>query len=846
MIKKNVLLILLAMFVATPIVSALEIAGQEISQDQLETIPPEYQNKLKQKIDSQSGSSANSLEQQVKPELPRYRTDERILPREGRLKRYPEDERKRYPEDERKRYPEDEGKRYPDDMGGAPIEPKRSVSIIEQQYRKRYQSDLSENLMQFGYDIFNTGVVMPTSLAVPNKDYIIGTGDELLVRVWGSRLDASYSATVNRHGTISLPKIGVLTVAGVKYKDIEGIIQNEASNYIQGININVTFTKLRSLEVYVVGAVKKPGLHIVPPFSTIFDGLMAADGIYKKGSLRKIQLKRSGKLVQVFDLYDLLFKGDRSYDRQLNDKDVIFVPGIGDTVAIAGAVNDEGIFETKGTNSLKDIISLSGGVLPQAFGSRIYLRRFKNYQEFIVKDIETQQPLETWGHIFVQNGDLVDVTFSKTLPKLIYLEGHVWTPDMFQYKNGLKLSDVLTSTDLLKPDAVMKFGLLERYYPETTRFVPMRFPLAQVFSKKYDTDLQPFDRIQILARKDFGIKENFSIDGAVWNPGEYEFSSGITLKDAVAIAGGVKFGARISKVELARQKIENNTIMTEYHLLDMEKDGSLELHSFDSVLVPMLKDATLVKKVTLSGEVAYPGKYTIREGDKLSDVIKRAGGFTSHAYFYGAKYTSKHAKEIQQQSINTMLKQLQLEYVQTASKLTQQAMNEQEAKAAELAKKQVEDLLKRLNDIQAEGRITIYLADLTTFSNSQYDFILKDGDALHIPEKPSFVSIVGSVYTPGSFLYQPNQTVKFYLSKSGGLAKGADEDHVYLMKANGEIVSEGQSKGWGSSFEDTVMMPGDTIIVPQNLDTVPYLKLFASFSDIVFKIMTSVGIIFAI
>lgn len=811
MIKKSFFFICLFVFVGTSWVSALEFngqtisSGQQISSDQLNNLPPEIQKKIEERINNPSDTS--TVPDEIKPDLPKYQTETTLFSEENEV-----------------------------------------VSKIETQYRDMYQSDLSKNLKQFGYGIFNTGVVKPTSLAVPDENYIIGTGDELLIRVWGSGLDASYPAVVDRSGNISLPKIGILEIAGVKYKDLETIIQNEADNYIQGININVTFSKLHSLEIYIVGAVKKPGLHIVPAFSTIFDGLMAAGGVYKKGSLRRIQLKRDGFQVQSFDLYDLLLKGERTSDRQLKNKDVIFVPGIGETVAVAGAVNDEGIFEIKGKSSINDIVSMAGGVLPQALGSRIYLRRFKNNREFIVKVIESRtETLKHWQSVSVQNGDLVDVTFFQNQPNIVYLTGHVWKKDIFQYRQGLMLSDILISKDLLKSDAVLEFAFLNRYNPETTRFTPIQFPLDKVFSKEYDAELKPYDQIQILSRQEAGIKENFNIEGAVRKPGQYEFSAGLTVNDAIALAGGIKFGGKKSNIELARQIIQNNAVVTEYSSLNLEIDGKKQLKPFDSLLVPMLKDATRIRQVTITGAVACPGTYTIGEGENLSHVIKRAGGFTPHAYFYGAKYTSQQAREIQQLSVNNMIKQLELEYIQMTSEQAQKVLSEEDAKANLLATKQMESFLEKLRQIKAEGRIAIYLADLETFTGSSYDYALNDGDALFIPDKPYFVSVVGSVYMPGSFLYQPKQTLATYLSKSGGLAKGADEDHVYLIKANGEIVSAQQATGlFSTSFEDIVLMPGDTIVVPQNLEKIPYLKLVSSISDIVFKIVTTAGIIFAI
>jgi len=901
-----------------------------------------------------------------------------------------------------------------------------SGSIIEQQYRKGYSSALSANLNQFGYDIFSSARIQPSSLALPDPGYLLGPGDQLLIRLWGSNVDAEYTSIVGRDGTINVPKIGIVPLSGVKYGDVESIILKEAKKYIQGINLSITLIKLRSLEVYVVGAVNNPGLHIVPSFSTVFDGLLAAGGVKKTGTLRQIKLKRQKKQIRVLDVYDFLLKGNRDADETLQNRDVIFVPGIGRTAAVAGAVNNEGIFELKNEKNIPDLVKMAGGLLPQAFGSRIYLRRFENNQSFIINDINSASIAE-WEKIHIQNGDLVELTFSSSLlPNVVKLEGHVWSPDVFNFQKGMKLSHILTSPELLMPDAVtdfallyrydakttrttphqfplskvftgyydaelfpfdkieilsrtaigikedfnitgavwkpgqyeykkglklkdalamagglkaeartdrlgikrrvktstkfetkyikldlkknlnfllkpedrifipkfidyfvsleghvrypetmryysgiklsdlliskdlakpedilkpnvmMDFGLIHRYDAKTTRTTAIRFSLADAFNRKYDTILQPFDRIQVLSRKDIGIFETLIITGSVWKEGPYEFQPGLRLKDALALAGGLKFGARSEKIEIARQLIKGDWVETQYILLDYNKDADFRLKAYDAILIPTIKDASLVKQVTITGEVAYPGTYTIRQGEKVSDLIARAGGFSEYAYFYGAKYTSEKAQEIQQKSIDQMIERLKLSIMQTTSEKAQIAVSGEDVKAAEVTEDATKNLLDQLSTIKAEGRISIKLADLISFKESLYDFRLKDKDTIDIPSKPSFVSVVGSVYSPGSFLYEPNQSLKFYLSKSGGTAKTADENYMYVLKANGEIISMSQNNGFFSKFTNMVLMPGDTIVVPEDLERIGYLKLISDISDIVFKIATTAGVAIAL
>ena len=719
-------------------------------------------------------------------------------------------------------------------------------SVIEFQYRHQYNSNLSLNLKQFGYDIFNSANSKITNLSIPDSSYLIGPGDKLLIRFWGNDMDAESYAEVDREGRINLPKIGLIPISGAQYGKVETIIKKEAEKYIQGINLSVTLTDLRTLEVYVVGGVQSPGLHMLPSFSTVFDGLLAAGGIKKTGTLRRIQHYRSKNKKGEFDLYDLLLKGKRDSDTMLQDRDVIFVPGIGPTAAVAGAVNNEGIFEIKNSTSVKELINIAGGLLAQATESSIDLRRFENNRDFLIKDLKGNSA-KKWAKISIQNGDLIDVGFSIAQTyNTVQISGHVWNEEIYQYKPGIRLSDILMSPEMLKPEALTDFALIYRYDKTSTRTTPVRFPLLDVFNGKYDAALSPFDKIVVLSREDVGINEVFNISGAVWNIGEFKYHPGLKLKDAIALAGGLKFGARTEQVEITRQRIIQNRIQTEYIALNANTRGDFPIKANDSILIPNIKNASTIKKVVVTGEVAYPGTYTIRDGEKISDLIHRAGGFSDEAYFYGAKYTSEAARKIQQQSIDKMLEKLNLSIMQKSSETSQTAVSEKDVKSAEAAEKTLQSMINQLSAIKAEGRVAVQLADLQSFKNSIYDFRLEDGDTIDIPAKPSFVSVVGSVYSPGSFLYQPNQNLDFYLSKSGGLSKTADEDYMYLLKANGEILSMSQNDGFFSKFGNTVLMPGDTIVVPENLEIFGYLKLITDISDIAFKIATTAGVALSI
>ncbi|MCK5195576.1 MAG: polysaccharide export protein, partial [Desulfobulbaceae bacterium] len=265
-----------------------------------------------------------------------------------------------------------------------------SLSTIEQLYREQYNSPLSQSLTQYGYSLFKTTTQSISRLAVPSSSYLVGPGDTLHIRFWGSGLDADFTSVVSKEGTLDLPKLGIVPIAGTPLGKIEELLLREAEKYVQGVNINVVLTELRSVEIYVVGEVDRPGLHLVPAFTTVLSGLIKGGGIKKSGSLRNISLFRDGSKIRGIDLYSLLLHGSRDDDVVLKNGDVLFVPRLGPTAAIAGAAAQPAIYELTNEKSVADLLQLAGGVLPQSFTLKMLLRRFNNNQEFVVSDLDSR------------------------------------------------------------------------------------------------------------------------------------------------------------------------------------------------------------------------------------------------------------------------------------------------------------------------------------------------------------------------------------------------------------------------------------------------------------------------
>ena len=723
-------------------------------------------------------------------------------------------------------------------------EVEEEFSSIEQLYQQKYSSTLTESLEQYGYRIFESSTDTLSNLAIPSDDYLIGPGDNLRIRFWGSGKDGAYSTVVSREGTIDVPQIGILAIAGTPYGKLEQTLRNEVEKYVQGVNISVSLAELRSVEVYVVGEVNRPGLHLVPAFSTVIGGLIAGDGVKKSGSLRAIKLFRSGELLQVVDLYTLLLHGSRQGDVTLQDGDVLFVPRLGPTAAIAGATIQPAIYELTTETSVADLLELAGGALPQSNTDRLHLRRFDENQQFVVLDIDSRTSKSDLATIAIHNGDLLELQYLESLwPKVVRLEGNVWYPDVFSYRPDMKLSHILTDISLLKPNSITDFALLYRYDPETTRFRVENIPLSDVLNGQYDSDLKPYDTIEILSRDDYGIKEPVKIMGGVWRPGEHVFTPGLVFGDLLSLAGGFRFDADQSRIDLSRQIITDGEVVTSHFTLQADTDASFKLQPYDYIYIRRVKDAASFKSASITGEVKFPGTYRIKDGEHLSDLIERAGGFSDKAYYYGAYFTSFEAKIIQQASIDRMVDDLEM---RTQTVLAEQAKLLEDEQLAASQQSALQGLISRLRKVEATGRMSITLGPLATLKDTAFDFELHEGDSLHLPPRPNFVSVVGSVYISKSFMFNTNETLNDYLQKAGGPTKTADKGSMYVVKANGEVLASAQTKGMFNSFNDTVLMPGDTIVVPEDLERVPGWKVFKDVTEVIFKIAATVGIVAAI
>ena len=494
------------------------------------------------------------------------------------------------------------------------------------------------------------------SLPQVPSDYLLLPGDELQVAIWGS-VEANLQLVVDRSGRITLPRVGTITVAGVRFSDIPALLKQQVAKQFRNFDLSVSVGQLRGIRVYVTGFVGRPGAYSVSSLSTLSSALIAAGGPTSAGSFRNIQLRRGGKLLSQFDLYDLLVSGDRSADRVLQPDDVIHVAPVGPQVAVLGSVNQPAIVELKAGDTLGSALRLVGGLSSVADTGRV--------------SVET-------------------------------------------------LSD-RTSTRV----------------------------------------------------------------------------------------------AQVSWPEGGSRPLQGGDVVNVFSVVDTK--------------IPMGKQN---KRVVVEGEVQRPGVYVLPAQSSLRDAIAAAGGLTNDAFVFGTQFTRESVRITQQENYDRALRDLEVDLTRNSS--TQRAGTSDEVKAQEGRADATQQLVSKLRLVRPTGRVVINLAPSET---NLPLMTLEDGDRLYIPSPPTSVGVFGSVFNTGSFVYNAGRTIGSYLADAGGTTRGADKDSVFLIRANGSVVSNLQSSGWLSDgkLASLAALPGDTVFVPEELNKTTFVQNAKDWTQILYQ-----------
>jgi polysaccharide export outer membrane protein len=716
----------------------------------------------------------------------------------------------------------------------------------------------AEGLKHFGYDLFDRPFVNyspVTSVPVP-ADYIVGPGDELEVQLYGSQ-NRTLNLVVGRDGRVNFPELGPINVGGQLFTAMKSSIESKVEHQMIGVHASVSVGVTKLIRVFVLGEARHPGSYIISGLGTITSALYASGGVKPTGSLRNIVLKRQGALVRKLDLYDMLIRGDSTDDAKLLPGDVVFIPSVGPTSSVDGEVYRPAIYEIKGDTSIAALVELAGGLTPEADTNKASLTRIDAELHRIVLPVALSGPGASAEH--ARNGDLLRVAkLGPTIDSGVVVQGHVYSPASYAWRRGLRLSDVIRSLDDLQPDADLHYVLVRRLFANR-KIAVISADLAAALAtpgSKADIELQPRDRITVFdlgSGRERIVKpildelklqasvdeptEIVHIDGRTKAPGDYPLEPGMRIRDLIRAGGTLTDAAYGGQAELTRYQVVNGesrgTQLIEVDLaavLRGDPAANILLRPFDDLSIKEVPQWGAQQVVTLLGQVRFPGHYAITRGETLKSVIQRAGGLTPYAFPEGSAFTRDELKHREQKEIDLLARRLQNDLVTLA---LQGAAANQAGAATSLTVGQ--SLLSQVRTTQAVGRLVIDLPRLIRLPvGSPADVILRNGDQLVVPQLQQEVTVIGEVQNSTSHLYRAGLLRDDYINMSGGVSRRADKGRIYVVRADGNVVST-EGHRWYSN-QKVVIKPGDTIVVPLDTERLPALPLWEAVTQIIYNI----------
>lgn len=764
-------------------------------------------------------------------------------------------------------------------------------------------------LERFGLNLFdaNISTFAPVDTMPVPENYILGPDDHLQIQSFGKE-SSNKRVKIDRDGIIQLDGIGPMEVAGLTFQEASELIKARISEANIGIEAAVSMGKLRTINVFVAGEAKYPGMYAVSAMTSVTQALFVAGGVSDIGSLRHIKVTRGGTTVAHFDLYDLLLRGDNSGDQTLKHGDVVFISPINGVAEISGEVNRPAIYEIKAGETVSQLLDMAGGHKPKAHIKAVTLQRI-NQQN--VKDLKTLDLTNSVdAATALQAGDsLVLSAISNRIENEIVLAGAVVRPGRYAYKSGMQLTDVIRGvwSDLL-PTVDLDYALVLRELNRKGDIEVIQLNLADVLgvgiTNSRPMQLQPRDIVLVfhygveeiekesdkeklkrqkgftrnLIEEEKPLKEivkakNFvdvfsddeflaesakltrqellepvlqklrrqasnsqplaiaSVFGDVKIPGDYPLAQGSGVRELVVAAGGVKDSAYLQRAELSRYDgqasgdnqmlVRNVQVNLAEVLADATKDVALK--SRDRLNVFSMPDWSVNRMVTIEGEVRFPGTYQVEKGETLSALIARAGGFTENAFPFGAVFTREKIQEREQAQYMRLLNQLKADIA--TKTLSSNGL------PATATPEQSMALIDQLAEQQMVGRLVINMTQIEA-ANPQYDIEVEQGDKLYIPRQNAAVSVVGEVQHPGTHSFDERLSVEDYLALSGNSRKRADDERVYVLRADGSVVIPTSSM---FGFSKTQLMPGDTIVVPLDIEYKDNLSLWTQITQIFYQ-----------
>jgi protein involved in polysaccharide export with SLBB domain len=630
------------------------------------------------------------------------------------------------------------------------------------------------------------------------------------------------SRVIDRQGQISLPEAGVISIAGMTIEQAQNSIQKALAAQFRNEKVEISLGRLRSIRIYVVGDVQRPGSYDVSSLSTPLNALCEAGGPTSHGSLRTLKQYRGEKLVREIDLYDFLLHGVRSEVDRLMPGDTILVPPVGAQVRISGMVRRPAIYELKNEKSLDEALNLAGGVEVTANVKKIEVERVEAHERrtMISLELDAKNPQGFSGYR-VQDGDQIRV--AAILPyneQAVYLEGHVYRPGPYAYHDGMTLADLLPSYQAVMPEPNNHAEIVRLRAPDF-RPETISISLPDVLTGNVQINLKPFDVVRVYGRYEVDSPK-VSIRGEVLRPGDYPLSQGLTLAGLVQMAGGLKRSAYNGVADLSSYVIQGDQkVVTENSAVALDK-----ALAGDKGNDPVLKPGDVVgirqitgwqdigSSVTIDGEVVYAGIYGVGQGERLSSVLKRAGGFRAGAFPAGAILERVQVRELAERNRQEIIRRIE----ETVPNVAAGAMSSQEQQSMmQSMQMQRQQVLISLKSHPAKGRQVIRISeDISRWENTAADIELRAGDKLFIPKQPNFVMVSGQVYNSAAISYTPGRDARWYLNRAGGVTQSGKKSAVYVVRADGSVVGHG-GRWFSGDAKSVRLKPGDAIVVPEKI-----------------------------
>lgn len=688
-------------------------------------------------------------------------------------------------------------------------------------------SEFNTKLGRFGVDVLrsNTSANVPPDVSA-GPDYILGPGDEFALVLWGS-VSRSIRLVVDREGRVAMPEIGTLMVSGKTLGDARDMIQKALSTQYKDVHSDLSLARVRTVRVYVVGDVTRPGAYDISALSTVLNAVAAAGGPTDRGSLRRIRHYRGNDLVAEVDMYDLLLKGVRGSIAGLAPGDTVLVPPVGPQVSVTGMVRRPAIYELKTESDLSQVLDLAGGVL--ATGSlrevrveRVQAHERKEMLSLKLPDSKDKSAVQTALAGFrPQDGDRIIIgAIAPYSNQAVYLDGHVIHPGKYSFHDGMDVSELIRSYQDLMPEPSDHAEIIRLKPPDMHPEV-IDFNLGEVLGGEDPVVLQPFDTVRIYGRYDVDAPM-VAVYGEVARPGEYPMTNGMTAVDLVRMAGGLKRSAYRVTADLASYSVDQDKkVEVESRTVEIGKalkgvqDTDVRLKPRDVLTIRQLAGWNTVGTVVkVSGEINYPGTYGIVEGEKLSSVLRRAGGFREDAYPRGAILNRDEVRKLNEKARDTLIARVQT----MIPDIKDPTMA---AGVVATAQAQQDQMVKRLKATPASGRQVIRIsADISKWENTPDDIELRPGDEIIVPKYPTFVAVQGQVNSPSAITYIPGKKAEWYFKRAGGHTAAASMKNAFIIRADGTVLGKGSSSGfWRGSVMSTEMYPGDTIVIPEKIVT---------------------------